>query len=311
MVGIVSLFAVFLAIFLYGMTVMRIGLYNLSEKRIKFIIMKLTSTTFMGLVVGIIVTGIIQSSSAVMVITIGLVSAGFLTFRQSIGIILGTNIGTTFTAELITFHLDNFVPPLLLIGAVCLFIPKRKVFSIGALVFGLGCIFVAMNGFEKLSDPLASIPIVQTLLENTNQSKLFGILLGTIFTAIIQSSTATTGIVMGFLNEHILSLQAGIAIVLGANIGTCVTAYIASIGSRKEAKLTAYAHIWLNIFGVLLFIPFIKELSTFTHMLTSIRDVQLAHASLIFNVICSLLALPFAGLITTFITKVHGANTTR
>lgn len=305
MVEIISLFAVFLAIFLYGMTIMRIGLYNMSRDRIKEIIMKLTSNTFMGLLVGIIVTGIIQSSSAVMVITIGLVSTGFLTFRQSIGIILGTNIGTTFTTELITFDLDHFVLPLLIIGAICLFIRKQQIFSIGALLFGLGCLFVAMNGFETLAEPLAGIPVVQGFLEQANQSKLFGIGLGTIFTAIIQSSTATSGIVMGFLNENILSLQAGIAIVLGANIGTCVTAYFASIGSGKEAKLTAYAHIWLNMLGVLLFYPFIHQLGTISEVLTTLRDVQLAHASLLFNVICSLIALPLSGLLASFIMKIH------
>lgn len=309
MVKIISLFAVFLAIFLYGMTLMRIGLYNLSKDRIKEIIMKLTSNTFMGLVVGTIVTGIIQSSSAVMVITIGLVSTGYLTFRQSIGIILGANIGTTVTTEIITFDLDQIILPLLLIGAVLLFTRKQQLFSIGALLFGLGCLFVAMNGFETLAEPLANIQVVQNFLDYSNESKLFGIGLGTIFTAIIQSSTATSGIVMSFLNENILSLQAGIAIMLGANIGTCVTAYLASIGSSKEAKLTAYAHIWLNLIGVLFFYPFIHQLSAISEALTALRDVQLAHASVLFNVICSLIALPLSGLLASFIMKIHSPKT--
>lgn len=302
---IASLFAVFLAIFLYGMTIMRIGLFNLTKNRIKIMIMKLTNTTLKGLLVGIVVTAIIQSSSAVMVITIGLVATGYLTFKQSIGIILGTNIGTTLTTEIITFNIDQFILPLLIIGALCFFIPKRQIFSIGALLFGLGCIFVAMNGFEQLAKPIYNIAIVQEILENTNTNHLYGIGVGTLFTAIIQSSTATTGIIMSFLKENLLNIDAGIAIVFGANIGTCITAYFASIASSKQAKLTAYTHIWLNLFGVVLFYPFIHALGSITQLLTSLEDVQLAHASLLFNVICSIIALPLAGLLEKFILKVH------
>lgn len=302
---IASLFAVFLAIFLYGMTIMRIGLFNLTKNRIKIMIMKLTNTTLKGLFVGIVVTAIIQSSSAVMVITIGLVATGYLTFKQSIGIILGTNIGTTLTTEIITFNIDQFILPLLIIGALCFFIPKRQIFSIGALLFGLGCIFVAMNGFEQLAKPIYNIAIVQEILENTNTNHLYGIGVGTLFTAIIQSSTATTGIIMSFLKENLLNIDAGIAIVFGANIGTCITAYFASIASSKQAKLTAYTHIWLNLFGVVLFYPFIHTLGSITQLLTSLEDVQLAHASLLFNVICSIITLPLAGLLEKFILKVH------
>ncbi|MCA1031804.1 Na/Pi symporter [Bacillus timonensis] len=305
MLEIFSLFAVYISIFIFGMTVMRTGLYNLSGKNIKKWLIAFTNNPVKGLIIGAIVTAIVQSSSAVMVLIVGLVAAGYISFKQSIGVILGTNIGTTFTTELITFDIYSAILPLLITGFICLFISRREVFSIGALLFGLGCIFVAMNGFEHLAKPIALFPSVHTFFQYTNRSDLFGIGIGTILTAIIQSSTATTGIIMGFINEQILSLHAGIAIILGANIGTCITAFLASIGSSKEAKLTAYAHIWLNILGVLLFYPFISSLGNIATMLTSLPDVQLAHVSVMFNVLSSLIALPLTGILATFILKVH------
>ncbi|NSL50282.1 Na/Pi symporter [Calidifontibacillus erzurumensis] len=306
MIKIFTLFTVFIAIFLYGMTVMRIGLYNLSHKRIQELLVKITDSPFKGMVVGTFITAILQSSSAVMVITIGFIAAGMLTFKQSIGIILGTNIGTTLTTEFIAFDLFDAILPLLLIGAILLFTKNHISFNIGAILFGLGCLFVAMNGFENLAKPLSSIPVVHTSIKLSNESNLIGVGLGTLLTAIIQSSTATTGIIMGFLNENLVTLTSGIAIVLGANIGTCITAFIASIGANKEAKWAAYAHIWLNIFGVLLFFPFIKSLGDVASFLTSLPDVQLAHVSVIFNVLSSFIALPLAGLLAQFIMKLHG-----
>lgn len=305
MLELVSLFAVFIAIFLFGMTVMRTGLYNLTGDRIKIWLIRFTNNPIKGLLTGTIITAIIQSSSAVMVLVIGLIAAGYLTFKQSIGIILGTNIGTTFTTEIITFDIYEGILPLLIIGFLCLFINNQQVFSFGGFIFGLGCMFVAMNGFEQLARPISEFPSIHTFFQRTNESDLFGVGIGTILTAIIQSSTATTGIIMGFMNEKLLSLDAGIAILLGANIGTCITAFIASIGSRHEAKLAAYAHIWINLIGVALFFPFINVLGTIATLLTSLPDVQIAHVSFIFNVLTSLLFLPFAGLLNRFILKVH------
>ena len=305
MFSIITLFAVYLAIFLFGMTVMRTGLSHLSEDKLKTYILKFTNHPFKGLIVGAIITAILQSSSAVMVITIGLVAAGYLSFYQSIGIMLGSNIGTTITTELITFRIEEFVIPLLIIGAFVMLMNKKILFSIGATMFGLGCLFVAMNGFETLALPLSIIPTVEHLLVWTNEQYVTGVLLGTILTAIIQSSTATTGISMSFLNNEILSIQTGIAIMLGANIGTCVTAFLASVGGIREARLAAYAHIWLNVVGVLLFIPLIPILSTIVSGLATSPDLQLAHSSVIFNVLCSILVIPFVKQFSSFIVKVH------
>ncbi|WP_458412451.1 Na/Pi symporter [Schinkia sp. CFF1] len=307
MMEILTLFAIFIAIFLYGMTVMRIGLYNLSHQKLRKALVSMTDTPLKGMLIGTIITAILQSSSAVMVITIGFIAAGLLTFKQSIGIILGTNIGTTLTTEFITIDIIYYaIMPLLIIGALLLFTRNLLSFNIGAILFGLGCLFVAMNGFENLAKPLSSIPVIHSSIELSNQNNLIGIGLGTLLTAVIQSSTATTGIIMGFMSENLVTLSSGIAIVLGANIGTCVTAFIASIGANVESKLAAYAHIWLNIFGVILFFPFIKSLGIAASTLTSLPDVQLAHVSVIFNVLSSMIALPLAGLLARFIMRVHG-----
>ncbi|THE15414.1 Na/Pi cotransporter family protein [Bacillus timonensis] len=307
MIELISLFAVFIAIFLFGMTVMRTGLYNLTGDNLKVWLIRFTDTPFKGLLTGTIITAIIHSSSAVMVLVVGLIATGYLTFKQSIGIILGTNIGTTFTAEMITFDIFDWIVPILILGFLCLLISNQQVFSFGAFLFGLGCMFVAMNGFEQLARPISQFPSIHTFFQHTNESSIFGVGVGTILTSIIQSSTATTGIIMGFMNEQLLNLNAGIAVLLGANIGTCITAYIASLGSKHEAKLAAYAHIWVNVLGVMLFFPFIHVLGQVAMLLTTHPDVQIAHVSLIFNVLTSLLFLPFAGVLTKFIMKIHRA----
>lgn len=300
------LFIIYIVLFICGMTVMRTGLMNVSGEKMKDWMTRFTSTPLKGLIFGIIVTIILQSSSAVMIITIGLISVRLLTFPQSIGIILGTNIGTTATIEILAYGTDQFIFPLFIIGSIFILIPKKILRSIGLLLYGLGAIFFAMFGFEKLAIPISQSGLLGPLFVEMNDHLSLSLLIGTVVTAIIQSSTAMTGIAMGFVHSSIINLPAAIAVVLGANIGTCADAYIASIGSGKEAKRTAFAHIWLNVFGVLLFIPFIIPFAEFLESLSSVPEQQLAHASVLFNVIVSLVALPFVRPFTRFIYKVHG-----
>jgi phosphate:Na+ symporter len=299
-------FIFFILLFIFGMTLLRTGLFNLSADSLKKWIAKLTSSPWKGLLVGTLITALLQSSSAVMVLTIGLISARMLTFHQSIGIILGTNIGTTFTTEFITFQIDNMLFPLALTGGLLIWMKNKSLKSIGLILLGISLVFSAMKGFEFLVHPLTKIPIVETLLLSLSTSNLLSIITGVILTALIQSSTATTGIVMGFLAGGALNLGTGIAIMLGSNIGTCVTAYLASIGGGKEAKLSAYAHIWLNVVGVILFYPFIGQLEQLGYMTAGEPAVQLAHTSVLFNVLSSILVLPFASVFASFILKVHG-----
>ncbi|WP_216830064.1 Na/Pi symporter [Alkalihalobacterium elongatum] len=301
-----TLFVVFIALFLFGMTIMRAGLHNLAGNRFKNTLEKMTDSPWKGLLLGAGITALLQSSSAVMIMAVGLVAAGILTFKQSIGIILGTNIGTCLTLEILAFDLSSFIMPLLLIGVFLIFLRNEITYLIGCISFGLGCIFVAMHGLEGLAFPISSLPFAHAFFTWTNNSELFGIGLGTIFSAIIQSSTATTAIAMGFMNDQIFGLSSGIAIMLGANIGTCFSAFLASMGANHSAKLVAFAHIWLNLLGVLLFFPFIGWLSDIASSLTNLPSLQLAHASTIFNIISSLVLLPFVHWYAKFIIFLHG-----
>jgi phosphate:Na+ symporter len=305
-----SLFAVFIALFLFGMVIMRAGLLPLGGEMFQRHVHRFTDKAWKGMLIGTVATAMLQSSSAVLVMTVGLVAANLLTFRQSIGIILGANIGTTITTEILTFDLSHIIIPLLLTGLIALFIPKKKAFSIGCFTFGLACIFIAMDGLESLAYPLASLPSVHTLFEFTNTHSLTGVAIGAALTGLVQSSTATTAIAMGFMSDHLLTLKSGIAIMLGANIGTCITAFIATIGASKHAKLVAFANIWLNLLGVIVFLPLMDVLVQIVTAMTDDTMQQLAHSSVLFNTLCSVVMLPFAKLFARGVEWLHAKNST-
>ncbi|WP_394580001.1 Na/Pi symporter [Cytobacillus firmus] len=300
------LFFLLIGLFIYGMTLLRSGLFNLSAGSLKNWLAAVTNSPWKGTVMGTIVTAVLQSSSAVMIITIGMVSARMLTFPQTIGIILGTNIGTTFTTELITFNIESYIVPLAAAGSILAVMKNKSLRSSGLALLGLSAVFTAMRGFEYLAGSVKDNDMVNHWLLTLDGNYLFAVAAGIVLTAIIQSSTATTGIIMGFLTAGAMDLDTGIAIMLGSNIGTCVDAYLASIGSGKEAKLTAFAHIWLNCLGVAAFYPFIHVLAVLGESAASSPDVQLAHISVLFNVISSLLVLPFANQFGRFVIRLHG-----
>ena len=300
------LFFLLIGLFIYGMTLLRSGLFNLSAGSLKNWLAAVTNSPWKGTVMGTIVTAVLQSSSAVMIITIGMVSARMLTFPQTIGIILGTNIGTTFTTELITFNIESYIVPLAAAGSILAVMKNKSLRSSGLALLGLSSVFAAMRGFEYLAGSVKDNDMVNHWLLTLDGNYLFAVAAGIVLTAIIQSSTATTGIIMGFLTAGAMDLDTGIAIMLGSNIGTCVDAYLASIGSGKEAKLTAFAHIWLNCLGVAAFYPFIHVLAVLGESAASSPDVQLAHISVLFNVISSLLVLPFANQFGRFVIRLHG-----
>ncbi|WP_226085370.1 Na/Pi symporter [Mesobacillus sp. S13] len=299
-------FLLFLAVFIGGMTLLRKGLFDLSATRMKNWLAHMTDTPIKGLIAGTIVTALLHSSSAVMVITIGLISAGLLKFSNSIGIILGSNIGTTFTLEIITFNIDAFIVPFAVIGAILMVMRNKTWRNIGAISFGIAAVFAAMRGLTFLADPVTSLPIVDHALANLNNSHLISIFTGMVVTAMIQSSTAMTGIIMGFLSEGTLSMDSAVAAMLGANIGTCITAMLASIGAGKEARLTAFAHVWLNIAGAAVFYPFIDQIASLAALTATRPEVQLAHVSVIYNIIASLLVLPVAEKFGRMIEFIHG-----
>ncbi|MFE4350688.1 Na/Pi symporter [Peribacillus butanolivorans] len=299
------LFLLFIAIFLAGMAVLRIGLFNMSGAALKTFLSKVTDRPWKGFFAGTIFTGILQSSSAVMVMTVGLVSAGSLTFPQTIGIILGTNIGSTFTAEFMTISLDRWIIPGVISGAILCLMPKVLSKSAGMSLIGISAIFAAMNGFKMLSKPIAVYPSVQTLISNIEDHMSIALLAGILLTAMIHSSSATIGIAMSFLMSGELSVSSAIIMMLGSNIGTCITGYMASIGSGRQAAFTAYAHIWLNVIGVAAFLPLVDVLERTAAFFTDDKGTQLAHASVIFNIVTSLIVLPFARQFSNFILLIH------
>ncbi len=303
-----SLFILMIGLFLLGMFLLRKGLFNLSSKKLEKSLVTLTNKPWKGLLLGVIVTSILQSSSAVSIITIGLVAAKVLSFSQSIGVILGANIGTTITAELITLNIDSLIIPIAIIGAVLFLFKKNSIRNSGLAFIGISAIFGAMWGFERLATPLRGLAYIDKIFLMLDGNLLYAVVAGAFLAAIIQSSTATTGIMMGFLAAGTMNLDTGIAIVLGANIGTCLDAWLASLGSGREAKLTAYSHIWINILGVAIFYPFIGVLATIGTHLSKHPDVQLAHISVIFNVLSSLMILPFTKQFANFIEKIHGSK---
>jgi phosphate:Na+ symporter len=303
-----ALFILFVAVFLLGMMVLRKGLFSLSADSMKIWIVRMTGTPLKGLIAGVIVTAILHSSSAVMVITIGLISAGILTFRQSIGIILGSNIGTTFTLEMITINIDIFIVPLAVIGAFMMVTKASRYQNIGRILFGMAAVFASMRGFSYLADPLTTLPVIEHTLNQMNTNLFVSLAAGTVLTAIIQSSTAMSGILMGFLSEGTIEFASALAAILGANIGTCATALLASAGAGKEARLTAYAHFWLNFAGMLVFFPLVDDYARIAPLTADRMDVQLAHASVLYNVISSLLVLPFADRFGKMIIFFHGRN---
>ncbi|CAH0347053.1 Na/Pi symporter [Bacillus sp. CECT 9360] len=299
------LFVIYICVFLAGMAVLRIGLFNLSGKSMTAFLSKVTNTPMKGFIFGALITGLLQSSSAVMVMTVGLVSAGSLTFPQTIGIILGSNVGSTLTTEFMTFSVERWIVPGVVGGALLWLVPKVVCKSIGTSIIGLSAIFAAMNGFKQMAGPISAFPFIQNLLHSMEQYTLLAVLTGIAVTAIIHSSSATIGISMSFLSSDELSVYAAIAIMLGSNIGTCITGYMASLGSGEEAKFTAYAHIWLNVLGVFLFFPLIHQLEGSAAYFTEDKAKQLAHASVLFNVITSIIVLPFSRQFARFILIVH------
>ncbi|WP_096188349.1 Na/Pi symporter [Evansella halocellulosilytica] len=300
-----SMFAIYIALFLFGMTVMKQGLFHIQGKRMKKFLYKAVDHPFKSFIVGVVITALLQSSSAVMIMTVGLVATGYLSFKHSIGIILGANIGTVVTLEVLAIDLSWIIAPALLIGVPLLMTRHPFMFSFGCFSFGFGSILVAMHGFETLAYPLSSLSTVYDWILSTNEHEVLAVSVGMILSGIIQSSSAVTAIAMSFMNENLFSLPAGIAIMLGANVGTCLTAWLASLGGSKESKLTAYAHIWLNIFGLLIFFPLIQVFSNFIELTTSSPAQQLAHATLIYNAFCSVIVLPFINQFTKFILWIH------
>ena len=297
-----------LAMFLFGMKVMELALYRWAGPRLKMWIERTTRSPLRGLAVGTLVTALLQSSSAITVITIGLVNARLMDFSRTLGIILGTNIGTCLTTELIGLNIGHDGLPMLLtcfpIWLICSTLPDSWLTSsrmkgfVSSLKYmalamcGLAAVLLAIVVMQSTIPALQSYGMFEWFVKQAQVSPLWGVVAGAIVTAIIHSSSATIAMTMGLASVHVIDVELGIAIVLGANIGTCVTALIAAIGGSRSGQFVAWSHILLNVGGAVLFFPLIGALAHASGLLSVSESSQLAHAQTIFNIVCSLIALP-------------------
>lgn len=285
-----------LALFLFGMEFMGDGLENAAGSRLKSFFDKAITNPFKGALVGTIVTAIIQSSSATTVMVVGFVNAGLMSLYQAVGVIMGANIGTTITGQLITFKIDDYIPLFIIIGAaLILFMKQEKRKEIGKIIFGFGLLFMGLSQMKDAMSPIAQTTFFQDLILALEGNMFLGILVGAIMTAVVQSSSASTAILLSLAATGAISLQVAIPILFGNNIGTCVTALLSSLNANKVAKKAAFIHLSFNLIGTLIFLPLINILSQVVMYMGGDIDKQIANAHTIFNIVNAIILLPFAG----------------
>lgn len=293
-----------LSLFIYGINLMSDGLRKVAGDRIKNIIKLLTTNPIAGVTVGMIITAIIQSSSATSVLTIGFVNAGIMTFQQSLGIIFGCNIGTTITAQLIAFKLTHYALPILSVGFFLYFVCKKRFWkNIGLFLLGFGILFLGLSIMKHAIGPLSSNTIFRDTFILYSNNKFIAILIGFLVTSLFQSSSVTTGIVIALASVNLITLTGAIPIIMGCNIGTCTTSLIASIGTSINSKRTAVAHLVFNIIGTVIFFIFIGQFQYLVTLTSTNLVRQCANAHTIFNVVGTLIFLPFIGLFSRLIIK--------
>lgn len=283
-----------LGLFLYGMQLMGDGLQKTAGDRLRRLLEILTSTPVIGVLVGTLMTIIVQSSSATTVMVVGFVNAGLLTLRQAVSVIMGANIGTTVTAFMVSLKLTELALPAVGIGFLLHLAGKKKSTRfIGQTILGFGLLFMGMEVMGDTLKPLRENAAFTSILLNLSQHPFLGMLAGMGFTAIVQSSSATTGLVVTLAAQGLIDLNASLAMILGANIGTTITALLASIGAHLTAKRAAIAHLLFNIFGVTLFMMLFRPFSAFVS--TTHHDLarQVANAHIVFNITNTVLLLPF------------------
>jgi len=300
-----------LGLFLYGMKLMGDGLENAAGDKLKGIFDRITSNPVKGVLTGTIVTAIIQSSSATTVMIVGFVNAGLMNLYQATSVIMGANIGTTITAQLITFKFDAFAPVFLAIGAVMiLFCNKRKVKEVGQIVLGFGILFLGLKLMSSAMLPLKESVFFTNLILKLEGHTIFGLLIGMMMTAVLQSSSASTGILVALASTGSLPLTVAIPILLGNNIGTCVTALISSIGTSITAKKAAVIHLLFNLIGAVIFliipVTFLADvvLAISPNVGAEAIPRQIANAHTLFNLVNTLLLLPLIKYLVAFVNKI-------
>ena len=292
-----------LALFLYGMQMMSDGLEKAAGDRLKTILEKLTSNRILGVIVGAVITAIIQSSSATTVMVVGFVNARLMSLQQAVWIIMGANIGTTITGQLVALNVSEIAPLIAFAGVVLIvFLKNPKLHYFGSIIAGLGILFIGMDMMSSSMSPLRESEAFISLLTNFSNPAI-GILVGAVFTAIIQSSSASLGILQALARSGLIGLDGAVFVLFGQNIGTCITAILASFGTSREAKQTTIIHLSFNIIGTIIF--------TTVCLLTPLTSVvagwspdnaaqQIANMHTLFNVVTTLLLLPFGTYLAAF-----------
>ncbi|MFC1646266.1 Na/Pi cotransporter family protein [Candidatus Omnitrophota bacterium] len=294
-----------LGLFMYGIFMMGDGLQKAAGDRMRGLLKVLTGNPIVGTTVGAGVTALVQSSSATTVMLVGFVNAGLMTLKQSIGVIFGANIGTTITAQLIAFKLTDLALPCIAIGVwLYFFSNKKKWRDIGEFFLGFGMLFLGLKIMGSYVKPLGQDPAVKQIFVNLSHNPLLGVLIGTVFTALFQSSSVTTSLVVTLILLGLIDLDAAIYLILGCNIGTCITAILASIKTNVSAKRAAVAHVLFNVFGTLLafmLLPILKSI-----VLRTSTDIarQCANFHTAFNVINTIVFLPLISPFTKLVMKI-------
>lgn len=297
-----------LGIFLLGIKFMGDGLQKSAGDRLKDILDRFTSNPLLGVFAGIVVTALIQSSSGTTVLTVGLVNAGFMTLRQAIGVIMGANIGTTITAFIIGLDIGEYALPIMAVGCFMLFFFKnQKVNAVGQAVFGFGALFFGLNLMSGGMAPLRELEAFHELTVNMSDNPILGVVIGTVFTVIVQSSSATIGVIQGLYAEGAVTLEAALPVLFGDNIGTTITAILAGIGASVAARRASLTHVIFNLIGATIFlvllVPFTKYVTFLQSTLNLNGEMTLAFAHGSFNVINTIIQLPFIAVLAWIVTK--------
>ena len=302
-----------LGLFLYGMNLMGEALEKAAGSKLKKIIELLTSNIFMGVIVGTIVTAIIQSSSATTVMVVGFVNAGIMTLPQAVGVIMGANIGTTVTAQLVSIDINGLAPIALGIGIILyLFTNKPKTKHIAEVLIGFGILFTGMDFMKEAVKPLAEYSGFTNALLTFGKYPILGLLLGFGITAIIQSSSASMGMLVVLASQGLIPLNSALPILYGQNIGTCVTSLLSSIGASISARRAALIHLMFNVLGTIIFLIFLNGIVVKAVVYMDPDNVarQIANVHTIFNITSTLMLLPFNKIIIKLATKLDTDNNT-
>ncbi|WP_143287277.1 Na/Pi cotransporter family protein [Caloramator quimbayensis] len=294
-----------LGLFIYGMHVMGEGLEKTAGNKLKKVLEVLTTNKIMGVIVGTVITAIMQSSSATTVMVVGFVNAGLMNLYQAASVIMGANIGTTITAQLIAFNLSDIAPLILALGAiVTIFAKKKKIRDLGEIILGFGVIFVGMTIMSTSMEPLKSSPEFSKIILILSHNPILAVLAGTIITGIIQSSGAFIAVLIALSSNGAIGFEAALPLLLGSNIGTCVTALLACIGTGKNAKKAALIHLTFNVIGTIIFMALYPLIVHFIPLLGGSIKRQIANAHTIFNVSNTIIQLPLIPLLVKFVNTI-------